>query len=221
MATTMNTSATVNASITGLNFAHMTTDAINNFTGWLSAEMQIETICDKWEAPIAEAEDAVLTAHGLLDSMTVDRNSYDWCSARDALTQAEGRLKVAKGKKTDALKPARKASKEYAQALVPETLHTAYAEAVNNGKIEELRTAIGEWLTSLGIEAKKGRKKNFENGISDVLLFMNVRRRGYVVDAQKAVRFNADLAAFILHRGIEECGTWEVRENGEIVNKFA
>lgn len=207
--------------ITGLNFATMNSDSIANFTGWLSAEMQIEDICDKYATPLQEAEDAVVSAHGTLDSLTVDRNSYEWCSARDALTQAEGRLKATKGAKTEALKPARKASKEYASALVPETLHTAYAEAVNNGKIEELRTAIGEWLTSLGITAKKGRKKNWENGISDVLLFMNVKRRGYVVDAQKAVRFNADLAAFILHRGIEECGTWEVCENGAIVNKFA
>ena len=220
MATTMTTPATVNA-ITGLNFAHMNADAIANFTGWLSAEMQIEDICDKFATPLAEAEDAIVSAHGVLDSMTVNLSSREWCSARDALTQAEGRLKAIKGKKTEALKPARKASKEYASALVPETLHTAYADAVNEGKIEELRSAIGEWLESLGIEGKKGRKKNFENGISDVLLFMNVRRRGYVVDAQKAVRFNADLAAFILHRGIEECGTWEVRENGTIVNKFA
>lgn len=218
MATTMNTSA---PAITGLNFAKMNEDAIRNFTGWVSAEMQIEDITDKFSAPIEECEEAVETAHGLLDSMTVDRNSYEWCSARDALTQAEGRLKVAKGKKTDALKPARKASKDFAQALVPETLHTAYAEAVNEGKIEELRSAIGEWLESLGIEAKKGRKKNWESGISDVLLFMNTKRRGYVVDAQKAVKFNGDLCAFILSRGIEECGTWEVRENGEIVNKFA
>ena len=217
---TTTTTATVNA-ITGLNFAHMSADAITNFTGWLSAEMRIEEIVDQFATPIEEAEEAVQSAHGLLDSMTVDRNSHEWCSARDALTQAEGRLKVTKGAKTEALKPARKASKEFASALVPATLHQAYADAVNDGKIEELRTAIGEWLTSLGIEGKKGRKKNFENGISDVLLFMNVRRRGYVVDAQKAVRFNADLAAFILHRGVEECGTWEVRENGEIVNKFA
>ena len=220
MATTMNnTPATV--AITGLNFAHMNSDAVANFTGWLSAEMQIEDICDKFATPIEEAEEAVQTAHGVLDSLTVDRNSYEWCSARDALTQAEGRLKATKGAKIEALKPARKASKEAASALVPATLHQAYADAVNEGKIEELRTAIGEWLESLGIEGKKGRKKNFENGISDVLLFMNVKRRGYVVDAQKAVRFNADLAAFILHRGIEECGTWEVRENGTIVNKFA
>lgn len=207
--------------ITGLNFATMNSDAIANFTDWLSAEMQIEDICDKYATPLQEAEDAVVSAHGLLDSLTVNRNSYDWCSARDSLTQAEGRLKATKGAKTEALKPARKASKEAASALVPETLHKAYADAVNEGKIEELRSAIGEWLTSLGIEAKKGRKKNWESGISDVLLFMNTKRRGYVVDAQKAVRFNADLAAFILHRGIEECGTWEVRENGEIVNKFA
>lgn len=220
MATTMNTPATVNA-ITGLNFAHMTADAISSFTGWLSAEMRIEEICDKFATPLQEAENAVVSAHGALDSLTVDRNSHEWCVARDALTQAEGRLKATKGAKTEALKPARKASKEYASALVPKTLYKAYADAVNDGKIEELRTAIGEWLESLGIEGKKGRKKNFENGISDVLLFMNVKRRGYVVDAQKAVRFNADLAAFILHRGIEECGTWEVRENGTIVNRFA
>ena len=207
--------------ITGLNFATMNSDSIANFTGWLSAEMQIEDICDKFATPIQEAEDAVVSAHGVLDSLTVDRNSHEWCSARDALTQAEGRLKATKGAKTEALKPARKASKEFASALVPETLHKAYADAVNEGKIEELRNAIGEWLEFLGITAKKGRKKNWENGISDVLLFMNVRRRGYIIDAQKAVRFNADLAAFILHRGIEECGTWEVRENGEIVNKFA
>lgn len=218
MATTMNTSA---PAITGLNFAKMNEDAIRNFTNWLSAEMQIEDITDKFSASIADAEDAVVTAHGALDAMTVNLSSHEWCSARDALTQAEGRLKVVKGKKTDALKPARKASKDYAQALVPETLHKAYADAVNEGKIEELRVAIGEWLTSLGIEAKKGRKKNWESGISDVLLFMNTKRRGYVVDAQKAVRFNGDLCAFILNRGIEECGTWEVRENGEIVNKFA
>lgn len=209
------------ATITGLNFATMNTDAITNFTGWLSAEMQIEEICDKFATPIQEAEDAVVSAHGLLDSMTTDRNSHEWCAARDNLTQAEGRLKATKGKKTEELKPARKASKEFASALVPATLHQAYADAVNDGKIEELRSAIGEWLESLGITAKKGRKKNWENGISDVLLFMNVKRRGYVIDAQKAVRFNADLAAFILHRGIEECGTWEVRENGTIVNKFA
>ena len=212
MATTM---------ITGLNFATMNSDSIANFTDWLSAEMQIEDIVDKFATPIQEAEEAVQSAHGVLDSLTVDRNSHEWCSARDALTQAEGRLKATKGAKTEALKPARKASKEAAGALVPETLHKAYADAVNDGKIEELRTTIGEWLESLGITAKKGRKKNWENGISDVLLFMNVKRRGYVVDAQKAVRFNADLAAFILHRGIEECGTWEVRENGTIVNKFA
>ena len=215
---TMNTTTTA---ITGLNFATMNAEAVRNFTGWLSAEMQIENICDKFATPIQEAEDAVVSAHGALDALTVDRNSYEWCSARDALTQAEGRLKATKGAKTEALKPARKASKEFASALVPESLHKAYADAVNNGKIEELRTAIGEWLTSLGIEGKKGRKKNFENGISGVLLFMNVRRRGYVVDAQKAVRFNADLAAFLLHRGIEECGTWEVRQDGTIVNKFA
>lgn len=207
--------------ITGLNFATMNADSIANFTGWLSAEMRIEEICDKFATPIQEAEDAVVSAHGVLDSMTVDRNSHEWCAARDNLTQAEGRLKATKGKKSEELKPARKASKEFASALVPETLHKAYADAVNDGKIEELRTAIGEWLESLGITAKKGRKKNWENGISDVLLFMNVKRRGYVIDAQKAVRFNADLAAFILHRGIEECGTWEVRENGTIVNKFA
>ena len=207
--------------ITGLNFATMNSDSVSNFTGWLSAEMQIEDICDKFATPIQEAEDAIVSAHGVLDSLTVDRNSHEWCSARDELTRCEGVLKFTKGKKSEELKPARKASKEFASALVPETLHQAYADAVNDGKIEELRSAIGEWLESLGITAKKGRKKNWENGISDVLLFMNVKRRGYVIDAQKAVRFNADLAAFILHRGIEECGTWEVRENGTIVNKFA
>lgn len=207
--------------ITGLNFATMNSDSVSNFTGWLSAEMQIEDICDKFATPIQEAEDAIVSAHGVLDSLTVDRNSHEWCSARDELTRCEGVLKFTKGKKSEELKPARKASKEFASALVPETLHQAYADAVNEGKIEELRSAIGEWLESLGITAKKGRKKNWENGISDVLLFMNVKRRGYVIDAQKAVRFNADLAAFILHRGIEECGTWEVRENGKIVNKFA
>lgn len=207
--------------ITGLNFATMNSDSVSNFTGWLSAEMQIEDICDKFATPIQEAEDAIISAHGVLDSLTVDRNSHEWCSARDELTRCEGVLKFTKGKKSEELKPARKASKEFASALVPATLHQAYADAVNDGKIEELRSAIGEWLESLGITAKKGRKKNWENGISDVLLFMNVKRRGYVIDAQKAVRFNADLAAFILHRGIEECGTWEVRENGTIVNKFA
>lgn len=207
--------------ITGLNFATMNSDSVSNFTGWLSAEMQIETICDNFATPIQEAEDAIVSAHGVLDSLTVDRNSHEWCSARDELTRCEGVLKFTKGKKSEELKPARKASKEFASALVPATLHQAYADAVNDGKIEELRSAIGEWLESLGITAKKGRKKNWENGISDVLLFMNVKRRGYVIDAQKAVRFNADLAAFILHRGIEECGTWEVRENGAIVNKFA
>lgn len=207
--------------ITGLNFATMNSDSVSSFTGWLSAEMQIEDICDKFATPIQEAEDAIVSAHGVLDSLTVDRNSHEWCSARDELTRCEGVLKFTKGKKSEELKPARKASKEFASALVPATLHQAYADAVNDGKIEELRSAIGEWLESLGITAKKGRKKNWENGISDVLLFMNVKRRGYVIDAQKAVRFNADLAAFILHRGIEECGTWEVRENGTIVNKFA